>query len=272
MSKHLDDSAGTRRPDAGKPAARRRAQRRAIQVLYHDPAILIVDKPAGVWLDGAGGEGPSVREHLVARGIIAEGDDLHLVYPLDQDASGVLAITRSASLTESLQGQMADGALDLCTLAIVRGPVAQDTGTLERRIAQRDPAGLAHIDEPNGTEAVTQWRLRDSFVGFALLECRPRTAVQHQIRAHLEAAGMPLAVDPAYGGANHLMLSSFKAGYHPSRRRPERPLIRRLTLHAANVTFEHPTTGKHLQFEAPPPKDFRATLHQLAKYARLPPT
>ena len=108
-------------------------------------------------------------------------------------------------------------------------------------------------------------------MGFALLECRPRTAVPGQIRRHLAAVGMPLAVDPVFGGADELMLSSFKAGYRPSRRHGEKPLIARATLHAESVRFRHPKTGAPMRLEAPIPRDFRAALHQLDRFGRIGP-
>jgi 23S rRNA-/tRNA-specific pseudouridylate synthase len=126
------------------------------------------------------------------------------------------------------------------------------------------------VDPEQGERAVTEWRVRDRYVGFGLLECIPRTFVPDQIRAHLEAAGMPLAVDPAYGGGKDVLLSSFKAGYRPSRRRPERPLIQRLSLHAEVLLFTHPVSGERLQFEVPPPHDLRAAIHQLGRFGRMP--
>jgi len=81
---------------------------------------------------------------------------------------------------------------------------------------------------------------------------------------------MPLAVDPAYGGGRELMLSSFKSGYRPSRRRAEKPLLARLSLHVARIAFDHPESGSRLSLSAAPPRDFRAAVQQLAKYGRLP--
>lgn len=245
--------------------------RHAIEVLHHDDDLILVNRPAGTWLEGGPGEQTSVAEHLAAKGVIAKtGDELHCVTPPDIDASGLLVLARTTTLADHMRGQLVEGTLDLCHLAIVRGPVSQQSGTIDRRITERSRSGLACIDDRHGQPAITQWRLVECFIGLALLECRPRTAVQSQIRLHLESAGLPLAVDPTYGGADRLMLSSFKSGYRPSRRRPERPLIQRLTLHACSATFEHPRTGGPLRFEAPPPKDFRASLHQLAKYGRIP--
>ena len=102
-------------------------------------------------------------------------------------------------------------------------------------------------------------------VGNTWLECRPQTGRTHQIRAHLAAIGHPLSVDPLYGGGQAVLLSHYKPGYQPNRRREERPLVNRLTLHAARIRFEHPATRQPVSFESPLPKDLRATLRQLGR-------
>ncbi|MBN2560926.1 MAG: hypothetical protein JXQ75_08350 [Phycisphaerae bacterium] len=277
MNRHRRPSRSGRHGGADKPppprgpALSRRSRRRATEVLYHDDDLILVNKPAGAWTTRGPDNEPSVAQHLAAPCIIAGGGGLHAVYPLDIEASGILMLTRRAELLSPLRQDMADHTLDLRFLAIVRGPLGEQSGTIDRPVSSRDRADLARIDKRDGASATTDWSTRDTYIGFALLECRPRTTVPSQVRAHLQAAGMPLAVDREYGGSDHLMLSSFKAGYRPSRRRPERPLIQRLTLHAASVAFNHPTRGERLRFEVPPPKDFRATLHQLDKYGRIAP-
>ena len=90
-----------------------------------------------------------------------------------------------------------------------------------------------------------------------------------QVRLHLQAAGMPLAVDTEYGGDPALMLSSFKPDYRPSRRHEERPLIGRISLHALAIESKHPASGAPIRIEAPLPKDFRAALNQLDKHGRI---
>jgi 23S rRNA-/tRNA-specific pseudouridylate synthase len=106
----------------------------------------------------------------------------------------------------------------------------------------------------------------------ALLRVFPKTGKTHQIRVHLAHIGLPLLIDPLYSAPRErapigLMLSQFKRGYRESRGKEERPLIARLTLHAEKLRFVHPN-GKPIEIVAPLPKDFRAALNMLSKYAR----
>jgi 23S rRNA-/tRNA-specific pseudouridylate synthase len=127
-----------------------------------------------------------------------------------------------------------------------------------------------------GRPARTLWRVEETFRDLALLRVFPKTGKTHQIRVHLASVGLPLAIDPLYnaprgGGAGAatpgLLLSTFKRGYRPTGGGVERPLIERLTLHAETLRFTD-RTGAKLEVVAPPPKDFRAALNMLRKYAR----
>jgi len=102
-----------------------------------------------------------------------------------------------------------------------------------------------------------------------LLRVFPKTGKTHQIRVHLAHIDLPLLIDPLYNprAPGGLMLSQFKRDYRPSRGEEERPLISRLTLHAEKLRFEHPN-GQRIELTAPLPKDFRAALNMLTKYAR----
>jgi len=268
------------KPPTNSPPSARRADleeeppilRGDLAVLHADEHLLIVDKPAGMWLGDAPEDEPSVEGRLAALGLLdRHGPPPAAVVPLDMQASGVCVLTPHPDGMAPLREQLAQGAMEIRHLVLVRGRAAAASGTIEQHLAERDGGQTTQVvAEDRGVAAMTLWRLRDQFVGFALLECIPRTAVRQQLRAHLAASGMSPAVDAAYGGGERLMLSSIKANYRPSRRHPELPLIRRLSIHAESVTMTHPATAAVLRFEARMPKDFRAALHQLDKYGRLP--
>ena len=138
--------------------------------------------------------------------------------------------------------------------AAVRGQAVHDHGVL-RGLAQQVLVELVAFE-----------------ILYALLRVFPKTGKTHQIRVHIKHVGVPLVVDLLYnppteaGSPGGLHLSSFKRGYRPKRGEEERPLIDRLTLHAERLRFDHPD-GRRVEVVAPLPKDFRATLNMMSKYA-----
>lgn len=256
-------------PSTPEPRRRPDARRASLKPLHVDDDVLVFNKPAGfpvtVRADG------DVTLPRFAGPAFGEIGRLFSVVPLDDDAGGVILLARTADARDRLLDQLAERTLDACYLVLVRALPMEEAGAIDRPIGLSRRGGRPWIDVEAGRPAVTDWRLRDRFVGFALLECHLRTPVPHQLRLHLADAGMPPAVDPVHGLADRLMLSSFKVGYRLSRRRPERPLIDRLSLLAASISFRHPRTGAPMRYEAPLPKDLRAALHQLDRFGRLPP-
>jgi RluA family pseudouridine synthase len=194
------------------------------------------------------------------------------VHRLDEGTSGVLVIARSRDDQRHLCRQFARRQVEKVYYALVVGQPAEDTGQIALPIGRKPRTpGKMRIDTREGRKALTEWRVLQRYSGMSLLECRPRTGRTHQVRLHLNAAGFPLVVDPLYGGRGGLMLSSFKSDYRASKRHPEKPLISRLTLHAAAIELAHPATGAAMRFDAPLPKDFRAALNQLQKHAAVGP-
>ena len=123
-----------------------------------------------------------------------------------------------------------------------------------------------------GKPARTEYKVEETFRGLTLVRVFPRTGKTHQIRVHLRHAGHPLAVDPLYGPppgeqGPGLFLSQYKRDYHLGKFQEERPLMPRLTLHAERLAITLPT-GEAKEIVAELPKDFRATLNMLRKYAR----
>jgi len=262
----LDDNDDGDEPRDGE---RPRRRPRGLTVLHDDTALLIIDKSPGVALHFD--EHGHAFLHDVAEDIDYElPGEAFIVHPADTDASGLIVLARSAAIRDQLRGDIAAGRLDLIHHALVQAVMPAESGAIRAGIKVTDETrGRVRID-PAGRPALTHWRTLDTFVNYALLECRPRSIEPCQVRAHLQHAGMPLVVDKVYGGAQHLMLSSFKAGYRKSHRHAERPLIQRTSLHAAALTMTHPASGEALKLESPPPRDFKAAVHQLGRFGRIP--
>ncbi|MCA9254629.1 MAG: hypothetical protein KDA33_03285 [Phycisphaerales bacterium] len=222
-------------------------------ILHQDDLLIVVNKPAGVWPREGVFDDEGVFDMLAPD---KDPDEVALtqVNAIECEVSGV-AIYAAPEPADALRRQFDAGDATLVYNAIVGGPLLNESGQLP-----------AAGESSHGTE----WRVIDAYVGYTMIECVTSNLSEHQIRRDLQHAGMPLTVDSRYGGAMQLKLSSFKAGYRKSRRRPERPLMERPSVHLASASFRHPADGRELRFEAEPPKDFRALLNQLDRFGRIP--
>jgi 23S rRNA-/tRNA-specific pseudouridylate synthase len=132
---------------------------------------------------------------------------------------------------------------------------------------ERQPGRMRVFRGRDGRPAATEFRTLERFGRFAFVECRPLTGRRHQVRLHLAAIGAPVLHDPLYGVPElELRLSDLKPRYKG--RADEKPLIRRLALHASTLTVRHPTTGEPVTISAPLPHEFEVALKYLRKFAR----
>lgn len=228
--------------------------------IYKDDAIAVVDKPPRVStlpLDGfeysLEGLWPSDWPELVAP-----------VADLDPDASGLVVIALTPAVATVMGKYLRPPRGERTYHALVSGYVPEDL-TIDVPIRKDKSGRRVRIAKGPGNKAITQATILERVAGNTLVECVPDVDFPDQVRAHLQAVGHPLTVDGKYGGGNCVLLSSLKSDYRPNKRRPEIPLIDRLSLHALRVEFEHPVSGERMTFESEPPKDFRATLLQLGR-------
>jgi len=238
-----------------------------VEVLFDDPELLAVNKPAGqlVVPDRSGRE---TLSEIVAE--LSGGDPtLRIVHRLDRDTSGVLLLARTLDAQRRLSAQLEAHTVEKSYLALVRGAPEREEGVVDLPLLLH-PGQRKVVVSEQGKQARTRWQLVDRLGAASLLRCRPETGRQHQIRVHLLAIGLPLLVDPLYAPSSGegLYLSSLKSNYRRSARHEERPLLARLSLHAESLCFDHPRDGARRRIEAALPKDLRATLHQLRRLVR----
>jgi len=146
-----------------------------IEVIHADSDLLVLNKPSGTWMHGGPGDQPSALDQL--RQIeSADKDAITFIHPLETDISGLILAARNTTIYDHLQSQFTEKRLTFTYLAIVRGTLLAESGIMDRPISTSGKRGdRYHVDDENGKPARTEWRLRDSFVGFALLECTPST-------------------------------------------------------------------------------------------------
>ena len=256
-----------------------------LDILWQSGDLAAVQKPAGLATIPGRGESDSVLEQLGRQlNLPSSGEAdprVRVVHRLDKETSGVLVFALNRAAQQHLSRQFQNNTVHKEYLALVRGRPQQPEGEIDAPLAPHptNPKRMAVVKH-GGRAARTAWRIEESFRGFTLIRCFPRTGKTHQIRVHLAHIAAPLAIDPLYArpsqpgpegperaSATGIFLSQFKRDYRPTRGEKERPLIDRLTLHAEKLSFIN-LDGAAIELAAPLPKDFRATLNQLRRHAR----
>ena len=224
----------------------------AVDVRYADDDVIVVSKPVGLVVHaGAGHPDGTLVNGLLARfpEMAAVGDEMRpgIVHRLDRDTSGLLVAARSARAYESLIDQISARSVDRRYVALAWGAFSSPRGVIDapigRSTARRTRMAVREAGKPARTEYEVRVAFRDPVV--ALLDCRLETGRTHQIRVHLSAIGHPIVGDATYGGARDVI-------------RLDRPF-----LHAAQLSFDQPTTGERLSFEDPLPSDLATVLELL---------
>ena len=221
---------------------------RGPDILFEDPDILVVDKPAGMFVHPSPGhETGTLTDALLKRcpsmAGVGSAERPGVVHRLDADTSGVMVLAKTQRAYLKLR-ELFESHRDIrkTYLAVCHGAPTPKEGRLETTIGRKpwDAKRMA-VDVPDGRRAVTEWTVLGRQGPVALVEFRIETGRTHQIRVHAAHLGHPLAGDPLYGDA---------AKDRRLRTRPVRTL-----LHAVELSFPHPVTGRRLTFAAEPPAD-----------------
>ncbi len=243
-------------------------RKNALPILFENADIVLVNKPSGISVTADRTGADDVLRVLTAQ--LAPAEPLRLVHRLDKETSGILLIAKHRDAQSFYSRLFAKRLVRKLYLAIVKGPIFKEAGSIKDPIArsQRNPRAM-HIHPRLGKPAQTYWRRLADFGGPTLLAAQPLTGRTHQIRVHFAHRKMPLVIDPVYGETAPLMLSSFKKGFRPKSDRDEPPLIDRLTLHAYQLELPiGMEDNAPLQvFVAVPDKPFLSCVKLLAKHA-----
>ncbi len=237
-------------------------------VLYKDKSLIVVNKPAGLVVHPARGhEGGTLVNGLLALGAFDSprgAEDLSdardaqgylrpgIVHRLDKGTSGVMVVARTANAREKLKTQFQDHTIDREYVAICAGDVkAQTFDTLHGRHPTDRLRFTSKVK--TGKRAITKVSVLERLGTRATyVACRLETGRTHQIRVHLAESGHAIIGDPVYGKPPKDLFLRNVAG-----------ALGHQALHARVLGFVHPTTGKRLHFEAPPPADFLSALTAL---------
>lgn len=225
-------------------------------IVATDRDFVVVNKPAGLLCI----PGRDPTEASLMTMLRHEFEEVYTVHRIDRDTSGlvIFALTRDAhaSLSEQFEKRQVGKVYD----ALVQGSPRNNDFSLTAPliVTQR---GLTRVS-PEGKPSSSVVKVQETFDGFSWLKVIPRTGRQHQIRVHLQHAGLPLIVDPLYHSSKPLSITDIKRRAKGS---TGSALLRRTPLHAAELSLQLPS-GERSTFTADMPKDMRAVLTQLRKW------
>lgn len=228
------------------------AQDIALDILYEDPDLLIVNKPKNMVVHPSPGHYEDTLVNAVMyhcrgelsgiNGVMRPG----IVHRIDKDTTGSLIICKNDDTHNAIAALLKTHDITRKYRAIVFGVVKEDEGTISAPIGRHptDRKKMA-INEKNGKHAVTHYKVLERFRGYTYVECQLETGRTHQIRVHMSSIGHPLLGDTTY--------TSQKAPFK----------LEGQALHAMIIGFVHPTFNKYMEFEAPLPEYFTKLLETL---------
>lgn len=222
-----------------------------LDIIYEDDDVVVLNKARGMVVHPAPGNytGTLVNAllyHCSNLSGINSAIRPGIVHRLDKDTSGIMIVAKNDAAHISLSQQIQSKTAVRTYLAVVRGNIKTDSGTIETQIARdkTDRKKMAVVKE-GGRDAITDYEVLERFGKYTLVRCKLRTGRTHQIRVHMEYLGYPLVGDPKY--------SPMKTPFG----------IKGQALHSHTLEFTHPRTGKRMKFEAPLPEDMHKIITRL---------
>lgn len=218
-----------------------------IDVVYEDDYLLVINKASGMVVHPAPGHytGTLVNA-LLYRFQLSQKDKMRpgIVHRLDKDTSGLMLVAKNDEVHDALSRMIANKEVERHYLAIVDGVIKHDTGTIDAPIG-RDANNRQKmaVTDVHGKEAITHFRVLETFSNHSLVECILETGRTHQIRVHMAYIGHPVSNDSMYGYGKSTEFGQM--------------------LHSKSIRFIHPVTKEELFFEVEPPKEFLEFLEKL---------
>ena len=240
-----------------------RPQSIGLDVVYQDSQVLVVNKPAGLVVHpGAGNMAGTLQNALLhfdpSLSVLPRAG---IVHRLDKDTTGLLVVARTleahTSLVRALEARDVGREYEAVCVGVMTGG-----GTVNAPIDRHPTDRLRQTVKQSGREAITHYRVLHKYRGHTHIRVELDTGRTHQIRVHMAHIHYPLVGDRVYGGrailpkgASPTLIEALQG-------------FKRQALHAAKLTFEHPTTGQPVECEAPVPEDMVELLRILAADAK----
>jgi 23S rRNA pseudouridine1911/1915/1917 synthase len=258
------------------PPLRAMAEAIPLDIVYEDKDLSVINKPAGMMVhagsgatDDARNRGTLVNALLSHYAELSRSDDPvrpGIVHRLDKQTSGLIIVARNDAAHLKLSEMFSRRQIRKTYIALVHGAIKLDKGTISAPIS-RDAIRRTRMTtrrEEGARTAISHYtvlqRIESRFGKFTLVSVRIETGRTHQIRVHLASIGHPVVGDTLYGAPAKIPANGPRKKSGPE---PESIALDRNFLHAAELEFAHPITGKGLSLKAPMPEQLTAFLNQL---------
>ena len=227
-------------------------QAMALEILYEDQHLLVINKPVGLVVHPA----PGHSDRTLVNALLAHCPHLSgingiqrpgIVHRLDRDTSGAIVVAKTDAAHQSLQAQIQAKTARREYLGIVNGVPKTQSGTVNAPIGRHKTNRKKMAVVENGRSAITHWEIQERLGNYTLIKFALETGRTHQIRVHAAHMGLAIAGDPVYGR--------------------EIKQLQGQALHAWRLRFSHPLTEELIEAIAEPPATFTKFLTHLRKFA-----
>lgn len=242
----------------------------ALDIVYEDDYLAVVNKPAGLVTHPA----PGNETGTLANALLHHFTQLSsgyakgfpgLVHRLDKNTSGLMVVAKNDEIQRKLAQQLMERTLRREYWALIWGKFREPEGTIDMAIGRsRADRRVMTSGSPKPREAITHYATIEEFVLFSLIKVHLETGRTHQIRTHLKESGHPVFGDPEYGGREN-RLTGIEARHRGFATRLLE-MAQRQMLHAKRLEFVHPATGKSVDFAVDLPDDFKQVLELVRQY------
>ncbi len=213
-----------------------------LEILYEDEDLAVVVKPRGMVVHPAAGHSEGTLVNALLRNLSSLGGiggELRpgIVHRLDKDTSGLLMVAKNDETQQALSDMLRERKIEKHYRALAEGLFREQEGVIDAPLGRSKKDRKKMAVDPEGREAVTEWKVMAEGRGCTLLDVHILTGRTHQIRVHLKSIHHPVCGDPIYGAEKGVKVPC-------------------LMLHAFSLAFEHPRTHEKMAFQAPLPEDF----------------
>lgn len=215
-----------------------------VDIVYEDDDLLVINKESGMVVHPAPGnyEDTLVNALIGKYNLSNNGFRPGIVHRLDKDTSGLMLVAKNDYIHEKLSKMISEKVVERYYLALVEGTFNHETGTIDAPIG-RDPKYREKmtVTSMNSKNAITHFKVLETFNNYTLIECKLETGRTHQIRVHMKYINHPVVNDPLYGKCFDKEFGQL--------------------LHSYKIKFPHPRTNKILEFEIKPSDKFMEILN-----------